>query len=159
QLTLLTTVPPALEKMLITYSYQAPWTFPEHCVTFNDFQWTVHSRDVRWPGAQFPAFSPVADVTPTLYLGFDRPLPNDYVSLYLDIEEWDVEGPRLVWEAWNGDGWEEISVQDGTGKLSRRGMISFVPPLVEPRATANITSATAAQVMTGSPLDAALFQA
>jgi hypothetical protein len=158
QITMLTTVPPALEKLTIVYSYQAPWTFPEHCVTFNDFQWADHSRDVRWPGHQFPAFSPVSDATPSLYFGFDKPLPNDYVSLYLDIEEAPAEGPPLVWEAWNGDTWEEISLQDETGKLSRPGMISFVPPLVTRRASANITAAAAALVSTGNPLDAALFK-
>jgi hypothetical protein len=158
-LTILTILPPALEKLLITYSYQAPWTFPQHCVTYNDFQWAVHSRDVRWPGHQFPAFSPVADATPTLYLGFDKPLPNDYVSLYLDIEEAPAEGPPLVWEAWNGAEWEEIDVNDETGMLSRPGMISFVPPLVAPRASANLTSAAADQAITSSPLDAALFKA
>ena len=158
-ITILTTVPPALEKLTITYSYQAPWTFPEHCVTFNDFQWADHSRDVRWPGHQFAAFSPVSDTTPSLYFGFDKPLPNDYVSLYLDIEEAPVEGPPLVWEAWNGDTWEEISLQDETGKLSRPGMISFVTPLVAPRPSANITGAAAALVTTGNPLDAALFKA
>jgi hypothetical protein len=156
--TLLTTVPPALEKMTVVYSYKAPWTFPEHCVTFSDFQWAEHSRDVRWPGRQFTAFSPVSDATPTLYFGFDKPLPNDYVSLYLDIEESPAEGPPLVWEAWNGDAWEEISLNDETGKLSRPGMISFVAPLVAPRPSANITSATAALVTTGNPLDAALFK-
>ncbi len=157
-LNVFTVVPPALEKMFITYSYQSPWIFPEQCVTWSDFQWAVHSRDVRWPGSPFAAFNPVSDATPSLYFGFDRPLPNDSVSLYIDIEEQPSEGPPLVWEAWTGEGWDEIDVTDETGKLSRPGMISFVPPLTSPRPSANITAAAGPVVTTGNPLDAALFK-
>jgi hypothetical protein len=154
----LTIVAPAMEKLLLTYTYQSPWMFPEQCLTFSDFQWTVRSRDVRWPGNQFPAFAPVADATPALYFGFDQPLPNDFVSIYLDIEEAAVEGPPLVWEAWNGTDWIEITAQDETGQLSRPGMVSFIPPLAPARASANITAASGTQVTTAGPLDAALFK-
>jgi len=157
-LKILTVVAPALENLLVTYTYKSPWMFPEHCVTFSDFQWTVHSRDVRWPGHQFPVFAPVSDATPALYFGFDQPLPNDFVSIYLDIVESPSEGPPLVWEAWNGEAWEEISVQDETGRLNRPGMVSFIPPLTSPRPSANITSAGGLTVNTGTPLDAALFK-
>jgi hypothetical protein len=157
-LKILTVVAPALENLLVTYTYKSPWMFPEHCATFNDFQWTVHSRDVRWPGHQFPVFAPVSDGTPALYFGFDRPLPNDLVSIYLDIAESPAEGPPLVWEAWNGTVWEEIGIQDETGRLSRPGMVSFIPPLIPARPSANITSATGSTVTTGTALDAALFK-
>jgi hypothetical protein len=156
---ILTIVAPAMEKLLLTYTFQSPWMFPEQCLTLSDFQWAVHSGDVRWPGNQFAAFAPVADSTPALYFGFDRPLPNDFVSIYLDVEETASEGPPLVWEGWNGTDWVPIAVRDETGKLSRPGMLSFIPPLIPPRATANITAASGAMVAMGSPLDAALFKA
>jgi hypothetical protein len=157
-ITIFTAVPPAMDKMLLTYTYQSPWVFPENCLVLSDFQWTVHSRDARWPGNSFAAFSPVSDATPALYFGFDRPLPNDYVSIYLDIEEADSEGPALVWEAWDGTTWTEIGVQDQTGKLSRPGMVSFVPPLIPPRPSANMVSAVGTVVTMPGPLDAALFK-
>ncbi len=153
------TIPPSLKNLTVSYVYRSPYLFPDHCFTFNDFQWAIHSRDVRWPGNLFPVFNPVADTSPVFYLGFDRPLPNDRVSLYLDIDEADAEGPTLVWESWTGtNGWQRIDVEDETGKLSRPGMISFIPPPVSTRPEITIASAAAAQVVARSPLDAARFK-
>jgi hypothetical protein len=155
---ILTILAPALEKLELIYSYQSPWMFPGQCLTFGDFQWAVHSRDVRWPGNPFALFASVSDTLPTLYLGFDRPLPNDFVSLYFDIEEAPAPGPKLVWEAWDSTGWAEVSVHDETGQLSRPGMISFIPPRLPQRFTAAVTAASGNKVTTSGPLDAALFK-
>jgi hypothetical protein len=157
-LNILTVLAPALEKLELIYSYQSPWMYPDQCLTYGDFQWAVHSRDVRWPGNPFALFAPVADTLPTLYMGFDRPLPNDYVSLYLNIEEAPEPGPKLVWEAWDSTAWVEVSVQDETGQLSRPGMVSFIPPRLPQRFAASITAASGTQVTTPGPLDAALFK-
>jgi hypothetical protein len=64
---ILTVIPPALENLVLKYTYRSPWMFPEQCLTYSDFQWEVHSRDVRWPGSLFPVFRPVADSVPALY--------------------------------------------------------------------------------------------
>lgn len=157
--TIVTVVPPVLEQLQVSYTYRSPWTFPDQCLTYNDFQWQMHTHDVRWPGNPFAIFNPVADATPTVYFGFDRPLPNDYVSIYFDIAEANTEGPTLVWEAWDGAEWTELTVDDETGQFSRQGMVSFVPPIVQARAQAAITAASGTQVTVASALDAALFTA
>jgi hypothetical protein len=151
-------VPPAWSSLHISYNYRSSWQHPEHCLTYNDFQWALHSGDVRVPGRFFPPFRPVADTTPALYLGFDQPLPNDLVSVYLDIQESDVTTLPLVWEAWDGTTWREVSVNDETAGLQRPGMVSFIAPDVASRPLATVVQATAMQINTGSAVEAALFQ-
>jgi hypothetical protein len=155
---IVTVVGPALQNLLISYTYQSPWLHPDQCLAFSDFQWTVHSRDVRWPGSFFPAFAAVADPTPALYVGFDRPLPNDFVNIYVDVQETSEAAPALVWEAWNGTGWAEIPVEDETGRLTRPGMLSFLPPRIPPRPEAAVANAAGTRLITAGALEAAQFK-
>jgi len=155
---IVTVVPPALENLRVSYTYRSPWVFPEHCLAYGDFQWEVHSRDVRWPGNAFPIFRAVSDTTPALYLGFDRPLPNDLASLYFDLAEAPAEGPPLVWEAWNGEGWTEIAAEDETGRFSRPGMVSVIPPLISARPAAAVSTASGTEIVAAGALEAARFK-
>ena len=157
-LTIFETVPPALADMRLGYSYRSPWERPEHCLTYSDFQYQNHSRDVRWPGGLFTAFRPVADTMPALYLGFDRPLPNDLISLYLDMQESEAATPPLVWEAWDGTAWHELFVTDETAELRRPGMVSFITPDVAPRPQAAVRQASGNQIIVSSAQEAAVFQ-
>jgi predicted phage baseplate assembly protein len=151
-------IPPALSDLRLGYIYRSPWERPEHCLTYNDFQFALHSRDVRVPGRFFPPFRPVADTTPACYLGFDRPLPNDLISLFLDIQEDETATPPLVWEAWDGTSWRTLSVTDETAGLRRPGMVSFIAPDVAPRPQATVTQANDAHITVNSTLEAAKFQ-
>ena len=157
-ITLLTVLGPALQNLLVSYTYRSSWMFPDHCLTFSDFQWGVHDRDVRWPGDLFPVFQPVADTTPAIYFGFDRPLPNDFLNIYFDIQETSETAPPLVWEAWNGTEWAEITIQDDTGGFTRPGMISLIPPLIPARPVADLASASALIATAKDPLQAAQFK-
>jgi predicted phage baseplate assembly protein len=150
--------PPSLEAFFLGYNYRSRKTAPEHCLTYNDFQYEDHSQDMRWPGTSLAVFTPVADTTPALYLGFDRPLPNDLVSLYLDVQEAVAATPPLLWEAWDGASWSELSVTDETAEFSRPGMISFLAPAVAPRPTTTIIQATGSTITVASALAAAVFQ-
>jgi hypothetical protein len=156
--TIVETVPPALTSLRLGYTYRSPWEYPEHCVVYNDFQFEMRSDDVRRPGGFFPAFRPVADATPTLYLGFDRPLPNDLVRLYVGIEEDGVDASPLVWEAWDGASWRKLTVEDETADLTRPGLVSFVAPDVSERPEAPITGASGDRVNVRDALAAAVFR-
>ena len=102
----------------------------ETVFTYDDFQYEDHTDDARWPGKTFPAYRPVADVTPALYLGFDGPLPVADAGLYFGVVEKRGEdaGPALLWEYWNGAGWRELTVRDGTRRLRLPGIASFIAP-------------------------------
>ncbi len=121
-------VPPALKDVRLAYTYRSRWQAPEHCFTANDFQYVDQTRAVRWPGAPFAAFRPCDDVVPALYLGFDQPLPNDMVRLFLDVEESEDAAPALAWEAWDGAAWRTLVVADETDNLRQRGLVSFLAP-------------------------------
>lgn len=154
--TLVNTVPPALADLRIGFSYQSPWEFPQHCLTHNDFQWRRHP-DVRWPGGLFAPFHPTSDLSPTLYLGFDRPLPNDRVSLFVDVAESEEALPSVLWEVWNGETWIEVAADDGTRNLSRPGIVSFLSPPVAQRAQATLRHAAGDRAELTDELEGAPF--
>jgi hypothetical protein len=156
--TIVETVPPALTSVRLGYTYRSPWAYPEHCVVYNDFQFELRSDDVRRPGGFFAPFRPVADATPTLYLGFDRPLPNDIVRLYIGIQEEEIDASPLVWEAWDGASWKKLTVEDETADLTRPGLVSFVAPDVGERPEAPITGASGDRVNVCDALAAAVFR-
>jgi uncharacterized phage protein gp47/JayE len=122
--------PPALDAFTFGYVYQSPADQSRAALAYNDFQWIDHSQGVRWRGAGFEPFSVMADRTPTLYLGFDGPLPSDTISLFLDIEEAPdhLRGPTLRWEYWNGSAWAALTVNDETNHLALPGMVQLLWP-------------------------------
>ena len=121
-------VPPAIDDLCFGYVYRSPWTLPDQCFTYNDSQWENETQSVKWPGNSFPVFTPTNDATPTLYLGFDQPLPDDFVSFYYDIDETTPATVPLVWEAWDGNEWQTLQPTDETRGLTLPGMVAFVPP-------------------------------
>lgn len=157
--TIVEVVSPGISTLWLSYEYRSDWERPEHCLTYNDFQFELHSNDVRWPGGFFPPFRPLADTTPALYLGFDQPLPNDLVSFYMDIQEQEGPTPPLVWEAWDGETWEELRANDETVDLQRPGMVSFIAPDVPPRPKSTITGANGSEITAEDALQAAVFKA
>ena len=156
--TIVETIPPAITSFRFGYFYRSPWESPEYCLAYNDFQLELHTDDVRWPGGFFPPFRPVSDTTPALYLGFDQPLPNDLVSLYLDIEETETASPLLLWEAWDGITWRELAVTDETANLSQPGIVSFLAPDIVPRPEIPVIRAIGNQVSLNDELESAVFQ-
>jgi hypothetical protein len=149
--------PPALKSLCLGYVWRSRWEAPEQCFTLNDFIFEDHTADAASPGSAFPPYHPVADTMPVLYLGFDRPLPNDLVSLYLNIVDSGANGSPLVWEGWDGSAWRALTVNDGTGALARPGMVSFLAPALAPRPSASVPSASATTITTDGPLQAAKF--
>jgi hypothetical protein len=129
-LTIVENHPPLVADLRLAYVYRSPRAVPERCLTYNDFAFVDRSDDIRWPGPGFAAFTAVADLTPTLYLGFDRALPVDVVSMYVEVLAADLlpPGPPLIWEYWNGQIWSELGVSDDTAHLAQPGMLAFIGP-------------------------------
>jgi len=122
--------PPALAEFKLRYL----WTFgpfhPERVFAHNDFQYEDRTEEARWPGQIFQPFKPVTDVTPALYLGFDKKLPVDRLNLFFDVVEQrgDTLGPELLWQYWDGFSWEDLTVEDETRNLRVPGMVSLIGP-------------------------------
>lgn len=151
--------PPALEGFFLGYTYRSTRATPEYCLTYNDFQYEDHSRDARFPGSPFPVFRPTDDRTPTLYLGFDRTLPADLISLYLDIveEAERIEGPPLKWEYHDGAEWLPLSVEDETANFALPGMVAAIWPGGNGAAPATVVQANGAQAQLIDARQAARF--
>ncbi|WP_046867557.1 baseplate J/gp47 family protein [Microvirga massiliensis] len=151
------TVAPAVKTITISYRWRSGFEYPEQCLTDNDFQVADRTLPARTPGTPFPPFNPVSDTLPTLYLGFDKPLPNDIVGLFFDLER-SVEAPQpLVWEAWTGESWRELTVEDDTNHLSKPGTVRFIPPQVLARPRAEMRRGEGKVIGLRDPLAAALF--
>jgi hypothetical protein len=150
--------PPALSDLAVGYTYRSAWTSPDESLTWNDFVVESHTPTAATPAANYAPFHPVADTLPSLYLGFNQPLPNDYLSIYLDIVESDTDGPPLVWEGWSAGQWQTLTVSDDTGALARSGMVAFLDPGAPTRSSAAITSASGYEVKAANALLAAQFQ-
>jgi predicted phage baseplate assembly protein len=151
--------PPALSDIAIGYVYRSPWLAPEQALTWNDFVVESHTPTAANPAANFAPYHPVADTLPALYLGFNQPLPNDYLSMFFDIVEADINGPPLVWEGWSDGVWQKLAVSDDTGALARSGMVAFLDPGVPARPKANVASASGSVVTAADVLAAAVFRA
>lgn len=152
--------PPVLGAMQIGYLYRSPQAQPAHCLAYNDFQWGDYSENARWRGAPFEPFSLVADRAPTLYLGFDRPLPADQISLYLDIAEvtGQSSGPLLTWEYHDGSSWRSLAVTDETNNLALPGMVTAVYPGARPLPNGEAVTASGDQVQLANARQAARFR-
>jgi predicted phage baseplate assembly protein len=151
--------PPALSDIAIGYTYRSAWLAPEQSLSWNDFMVESHTPTASRPAANYAPYHPVADTLPALYLGFNQPLPNDYLSIFFDIVESDTDGPPLVWEGWSAGSWQTLTVSDDTGALARSGMVAFLDPGAPGRPTANVPSASGSLVTASDALSAAVFMA
>ena len=124
------TQPPAIAEFKLCYSWTYGPFHPDRVFTHNDFRYEDRTEDSRWPGLIFKPFQTVADVTPALYLGFDKRLPVDRLNLFFNIveERGSTLGPELLWQYWDGFSWEDLTVEDETRNLRLPGMVSLIGP-------------------------------
>ncbi len=122
--------PPALSDFKLGYRWEHGPFAPEAVLTWNDYRYRDVTDAAVWPGVTFKPFTPPSDLTPALYLGFDRPLPVDQLGFFLEIEEsiGNQAGPALVWEYWDGGAWRSLTVDDETRRLRKSGDISLIGP-------------------------------
>ena len=122
--------PPALSDFRVGYTWQHGPFYPEHVLTYNDFQYEDRTVETKLPGQTFQPFKPVGDVTPALYLGFDKALPVDRLGIYFDIMEQrgDTLGPALLWQYWDGIAWQNLFVEDETRNFRLPGIAALIGP-------------------------------
>lgn len=105
----------------------------DHVVAFDGALHTDHSVPARWRGQPFAPFRPRGDRSPTLYLGFDGPLPAANLGLYFDVAvDPDAEGGRpeheFRWERYDGTRWVSLPVEDETEHLTSTGIVRLLWP-------------------------------
>jgi hypothetical protein len=159
-LSLTETVAPAMADLRAGYTYHSTQAPVQHVVTYNDFRWENHTEAAKWRGESFEPFQPLEDTTPALYLGFDRELPSDFLSLYLDIQEvvGDAEGPVLVWEYHDGHSWRLLTVIDETNHLALPGVLGIPWPGTPKYPVAEAIKASSDLLQLANARQAAQFQ-
>jgi Baseplate J-like protein len=130
EFTYVITQPPALSKFLLGYTWQYGPFHPEHVLAYNDFHYEDRTEEATWPGRTFQPFRPVSDLTPALYLGFDKRLPVDRLGIFFDIVEQrgETDRPALLWQYWDGGTWQDIVVEDETRNLRLPGLVALIGP-------------------------------
>ena len=120
---------PVLSDFRVSYNWQNGPFALEQVFTCNDFQFADRTANAQFPGTPFAPYGLIGDVTPALYLGFNRQLPVNNFGVYFDIVEQTglTEGPAMIWEYWNGGEWAPAVAEDETGNLALPGMITFIP--------------------------------
>jgi uncharacterized phage protein gp47/JayE len=120
--------PPVLASFLIGYTWQYGPFNVERVLAYNDFRYVERTEEAMWPGTTFTPFERVSDVTPALYLGFDKQPPVDQLGLYFDVVEapGSAAGPALTWEYFDGFQWRRTPAEDETGYLRRPGIVNVL---------------------------------
>mgnify|MGYP000017637135 CR=1 FL=1 len=141
--------PPYVKSVRLNYSEESR---PAQKVTsFNDFHYSEHSDQAANEGRAFQPFAPIAEASPTLYLGFDQPFPNEPIPLYINTTERTAldlsqqfrehlqkyfaqqddmlsREQRVVWEYWDGERWASLAVTDHTRQFTQSGFVDFIGP-------------------------------
>lgn len=122
--------PPALDALRVGYTWTSAAAEPQRCITLNDFRYADRTAAAAGRGDTFAPFVAMEERTPTLYLGFDAPLPAGELGVLFDVEEAPDEevGPPLVWEAWDRGAWHRLSVEDETAGLALPGVATVLWP-------------------------------
>jgi hypothetical protein len=118
-----------------TGSRSAP---PSACLRRTDLTYDDLGADAQ--AGPVTVYLPIADATPALYLGFDRPFEPRLTTLYLQVfpppapdpatfgqDPPPRNPPALDWQYWNG-GWAALPVEDGSAGLLRSGLVRFLAP-------------------------------
>ena len=120
----------------------------QHVIAYNDFVYTDHTSLAKEEMKSFQPFTPVTEESPTLYLGFREPFPNEQNMLFFDLVEDAGAGRKLTagpgatgtaleqakaeqviaWEYFGGRDWKSLTVRDHTHGFSQSGFIEFVGP-------------------------------
>ncbi|HET6521534.1 MAG TPA: putative baseplate assembly protein, partial [Geminicoccaceae bacterium] len=134
--------PPVVESLSISYrAARRPTIVTENAFLFQEAD---AGADIA-PFVPAPALpAPYDDAGPALYLGFDRPFPEQPVTLYVAPAPRQVSGRvsrenRLVaadgaasepvaWDYFEGRAWAPLAVLDGTDDLAVSGTVKFLAP-------------------------------
>lgn len=138
--------PPTLKAVSLRFVEQEhPF---ERVIAYNDFVYSDHTAMAAEEMKAFQPFLPISEESPTLYLGFKDPFPNERNQLYFELAETDGPGRRLragpgqtakvlatvhaeqviSWEFWNGKEWGALLARDNTYGFTQSGFIDFIGP-------------------------------
>ncbi len=100
------------------------------CRSLTDQDHRDHSAALT-AGQTFDPFHS-ADEGPGLYLGFEKAFAaGQWIQLLLDVKEEQAgsqDRPPVLWQFYNGSGWQSLQIADGSRGLRERGYLGFFAP-------------------------------
>lgn len=127
-------ITPVISDIRLQYSYEDMGERPKAAVACNGMETTDYPEGA-WTGSAVrrELFYGMKEKEAGIYLGFDRPLQNGPIKLYLDIGERAGAGeapartgqPGLVYEYCGKKGFSPLEPFDGTKGLQRSGCVTF----------------------------------
>ena len=146
---LATLAPPIAKSLRISMEIESREEVPESVITCNDFTYQDVTPTVQEEGTGFMPFIHMEGGAPVVHLGFS--LPCDRVSLsgypiniyfHCEQESSTVQqeaptgaGLGLLWEYWNGEGWDALPVVDRPDLFGQAGVLRFYAPSSWPVST------------------------
>jgi hypothetical protein len=142
-----TLIPPVVKSAALSFTYKSTLVGMSRVVSDNNFQQLDGNQGGAAPIFPLQPFVAPADMTlgggaaaafggdGALYLGFDQPFGEVYISLYVKLRDTfpsvDVPAeqgqPLVAWEYLAaGPLWKPLDVQDGTADLTSSGTVSFL---------------------------------
>lgn len=133
--------PPYLKD--VTFKFQEEAHAVQNVLVYNDFVFSDVSKLAATEYKPFQVFQPVSEESPTLYLGWENPFPNEMCSVYFNILESEGRGKRyrsvgehadsyieqrVIWEYWNGRAWAPLAPRDSTENFTQPGFVEFIGP-------------------------------
>src|SRR5216684_4607582 len=117
--------PPKLQPIGIRFA-EVPMPV-EHCIAQNGPALSILTANLR--AGRLEPFDLSVDC-PEISLAFDRAMANlTQTLLFVVAESRPIGRPSLIWEYSDDPGWRPLTVvQDGTGSLSRTGVLEFIAP-------------------------------
>ena len=117
--------PPKLQPIGIRFA-EIPMPV-EHCIAQNGPALSILTANLR--AGRLEPFDLSVDC-PEISLAFDRAMANlTQTLLFVVAESRPIGRPSLIWEYSDDPGWRPLTVvQDGTGSLSRTGVLEFIAP-------------------------------
>ena len=125
--------PPAYAAATLRYAGDPPSAAPTHRLAENSLAVVDVGPRLDRDETVRPFAAPT-DRTGTLYFGFDRPLSDGPITLFVDAADRAVPGgfhPGVRWEYSDdptGGTWHRLTTEDGTEGLLRSGIVSLVFP-------------------------------
>ncbi len=140
--------PPTLGGIDVFFRYASLTAPPEAALATNDAGWRDLAGSLHWPGPSFAPYLACSDAAPTLYLGFDAPLPAERIGVFLGVpDQPDALPIDFRCEAYDGAAFRPVVVEDGTRGLTMAGIVHLVWPGDDGGFASLVVQATGATIL------------
>ncbi len=127
-------ITPVISDIRFHYFYTGEGRHPDAVAVASRMEQTLlPAAELKKGPVRWEIFYGLREKAPGLYLGFDRPLSDGPVKLYMDIEGQScptekmtgIEQPRLIFEYYGKNGFIPLDVFDETEELQKSGCLTF----------------------------------